>query len=386
MPPYRSKQLPLDSANEEEISEDEQIDIGLDRQEPIRGTFRSSSLPFVSSKSRWERFCDFLFSLLENCTNFCCWCFKPAERFRNCVKGVICIVFLLGFILGIMFLVENNPEKSSEVFYTFVKTPRSEYDNLQAAIASNGNVCDLPISPRFNANCETPTALYGRSGTQHIRKIIEEGTRVSSMERTCTESVIPIRGFQWGCFDDSWFSESSVAFYDYNVGWPQKERIFNTPRALFLIRDPFDSAIDLYYRRYTARHTIRTSNPFSDHDDFIDFTRQELKEWNLFFKKMLEYQSQHLQHMEIIWYDEIDSYQELKNSTAKIFEFLRDEFYYPTIPQSQKCLETAKFPAFELSLPEKNTLFSEKERKELCPLVIEYWDVERWGNFCNTTA
>ena len=382
--PRRSE--PLDTTEDEDG--EESIDIGTGRHEPIRGTFSSSSLPTLHQKSRWERFCDFLVSLFENCINFWCCCVKPPGRSRACGWCYGVLTFIVFFSVILVVLAAKNPEKTREVYYTFFKAPRTEYEKLQAAIASNGDVCELPILPRFNAGCSSPAALYGRSGVPHLRKIIEEGTRVSSMERTCEESIIPIGDFQWGCFDESWFSFASVAYYDYNVGWPVKDRIFNTPKAVFLIRDPFDSAIDLYYRKYKAHRPLNpltSSNPFSNHDDFIEFAKQELKEWSQFFKQMLDYQVEHIQHMEVVWYDDIDSYQELKNATTPLFEFLRDEFYYPSIPQSQKCLETAKFDAFELTLPTREVLFSEKERKTLCPLVFEYWEPQRWGGFCNST-
>ena len=191
--------------------------------------------------------------------------------------------------------------------------------------------------------------------------------------------------------DESWFHQSSLAAYDYHLARPT--RVFNTTKTVFLIRDPFDSVVDLYYRRYWSRRMnpfkgdpIKT---FSDHQNVMTFAIKEFKEWNQYMEDVKKFIDTHLEEeFHLVWYDELDSDQLWKNATQALFTFIRDPDYYPTPAQAEKCLDNADFENVmdPDSLPPKEELFQNADREKARAIIGTHWDPTRWGAFCNATS
>jgi hypothetical protein len=301
----------------------------------------------------------------------------------------MCLVFLGFFIAILAVIVAQHPHRSREIFYSVTHHSWDDYYNLQNAIRGKGaDVCDIPVSLRLYPACETATVIFGRSGVPYLRAIIETGTRVATMDRYCNEFIFPKGDFEFNCLDESWFHESSAAHYDYNIDRPKL--VFNAKKHVFLIRDPFDSVIDLYYRRHWSRRPLNLykgdpMSTFSDHKDLMTFAVKEFAQWNEFINKAKNFTLDDYNDFEIFWYDELDSDILWRNTTTRLFEYLRDGEYFPTVEQSLRCIDRSNIedgPSYIKVLPSRDKIFTADDRKVLCPMVDENWEQERWGDFC----
>lgn len=375
----------LSKYNPSDTDDAEEIDIGI----PAYRTATMNQLPPLETideeyhQGRWYSGC---YNCFRGCSNFFC-CGLKSGRIRAC--GCCTLLLLTALISLIAWAASNHVHKSKEILYTIGHSSLDEYNILQDAIKGKGiDLCKVPVVPRYYPACQASVTLFGRSGVPYLRAIVEEGTRVSTMDKFCKESIIPVGDFQWECLDESWFHQSSLAAYDYHLSRPT--RVFNTTKTVFLIRDPFDSVVDLYYRRYWSRRMnpfkgdpIKT---FSDHQNVMTFAIKEFKEWNQYMEDVKKFIDTHLEEeFHLVWYDELDSDQLWKNATQSLFTFIRDPDYYPTPEQSIRCVDQSSLddgPSYLKGIPKRDFIFSANDRKTLCPLVIENWEHQRWGDFC----
>lgn len=373
-----------------ETDTEETIDIGLDPpsyKTAIKDSNGMNTMPIQDTRSRRVICADGVCGCMESCSNFWCCCLKTG-RMRACGLCSTCLLFLVFTIVILVLVIIQHPHKAKELFYTTGHSSWTDYYNLQNAIAENGaNVCDIAVVPRLYPGCSSSVILFGRSGTPRLRAIVEEGTRIATMDRYFQQPFLPFGDFKWD-LDESWFHHSSLALYDYNLDHPKQ--VFNVKKTLFLVRDPFDSAIDLFYRQYWSRRPIHIykGDPvttFANHKDVMTFAIKEFKEWNDFMVNLHNFTKQN-DDFQIIWYDDLDSETEWTRVTTQLFTFIRDADYYPGIQQSLRCVNKSGVrngPSYLKSLPPRDKIFSLDDRKVLCPMIIKNWEHERWGDFCD---
>lgn len=382
---------------EEEEEEEEEVDL------PFRGETRysaSSSSPDNSGGTMHDLridpsskgYCGWFFTCYDNCSErLCCLC-KEGSRERGC-KFCSCMAIVLLILTLILFAI-FRPHRSQELLYTLGHSSWDDYQTLQEAIAGRGiDVCKVPITPRHYPAFESSVALYGRSGIPYFRTILEEGTRIASMDRGCSSPIKSLGDFSWYCLDDSWFYHASAVAYDYNVGLPKEEKIFKPGKSLFLIREPFSSAIDLYFRRYVQRRSnlrfgsIDMDSVFKNHADIMAFTTRELGEWTAYVTSAMGAVSNSTPGVcKVVFYNDLDSDELWRNTTQSVFEFIRDPDYYPTIDQSLHCLDVKDIdskPEYVAKLPSRESIFTLEDRRTLCPLVEKFYSVPAWGDFCS---
>lgn len=355
--------------------EEEEIDIGVQR---VR-TFHSA---LDRPVGRTERCCIFLDDLFDKCSNCWCRCFAQDTR-RGWCKCCSVFWLIIGFFLAIILIgAANNAEKTEELLY-FTKPAWDQYNLLQKAIQSDVGVCDTSILPRLYVECDYTTAVYGKSGAAHLLKIIETGTRVSTMKRICPESLFSFKGFLWRCFSPDWHQLSSAALYDYNISLPHTEKVFQAKKHIFLVRNPFESVIDLWYQDYYAKRPLNyRSNAFSEKEKFLQFAMKELLAWDAYMDAMRVFFGENGNSSLLVWYDSLNT------QAMDVIAFLRDPGYYPTLDQAAKCIEAEDFESVmsPLDLPPKEELFKGKDKEDACKIIEKNWDQTRWGNFCTQSA
>ena len=374
------------------IDEDtDDIDLGLPKATHKVAVSTPSAqmndMPIRGEESQGGRCKEGLCGCIESCSNFWC-CFLKGGRVRACGFCSMCLLLTSFFIAILVLIVSRNPHKTKELFYTTGHSSWDEFYNLKNAISGHGaNVCDIKPTPRLYPSCDYSVTVYGRSGIPYLRAIAEEGTRISTMDRYCLDSYKPLGDYILGCFDESWFHHSSLASYDYNLERPHQ--VFNTSKTIFLIRDPFDGVIDLYYRRHWARRPLNLfkSDPmstFSNHQDVMTFAITEFKQWNDFMEQLKVFTKNNDDFL-YIWYDDLDSDVLWRNTTSRLFEYIRDPEYYPTLEQSLRCIDESKLedgPSYVKGLPAREKVFTASDRKTLCSMIGENWVHQRWGDFC----
>jgi hypothetical protein len=204
------------------------------------------------------------------------------------------------------------------------------------------------------------------------------------MKRICPEGLFSFTGFLWRCFTPDWHQLASAALYDYNITLPHTEKVFNARKHIFLIRNPFEAAIDLWYQDYHGKRPLNPlvrTNAFSDKERFLQFAMKELTAWNAFVDETHVYFGENGDKSMIVWYDT------LNNQALDVLSFIRDPEYYPTLDQAVKCISLEDFENVmsPLELPPKEELFKGKDKEDACKIIENNWDEARWGNFCTST-
>jgi hypothetical protein len=116
----------------------------------------------------------------------------------------------------------------------------------------------------------------------------------------------------------------------------------------------------------------------------MTFAITEFKQWNDFMEQLKVFTKNNDDFL-YIWYDDLDSDVLWRNTTSRLFEYIRDPEYYPTLEQSLRCIDESKLedgPSYVKGLPAREKVFTASDRKTLCSMIGENWVHQRWGDFC----
>jgi hypothetical protein len=267
-----------------------------------------------------------------------------------------------------------------------------EFEEYLSIIETGGSkVCSLKMRATY-VPIERGTALLGMAATDDVRNIVNTGTRIPSMSIECD----PARASTYPkeCVSEHGFYYASLADYRSDVQRVVDGRIYRAAKVIVLIVNPFDAAYRIYRRKKACSgYAIFRfgcdvdKSPKIDEAEllkpaYFEFTRTIFSEWVRF---MDEVESLERINKTYVYLDDLINVRKRTETAALIYGTIFDELLSPEVEDSITCLlreeqDKRVFPV-EYNKSYAN-FYTNSSMEELCSMVQEYWNTERWTNEC----
>lgn len=329
----------------------------------------------------------FIFPFQVGAQIFCC-CLKPESRDGACFCISWLFIFAATVAIATYGIVVGHLQTVSDIYLLPSRNVYSHY-LAQKYMSDIRGICSSTIQPMFMAY---PSVALVNSGGVHdefvLRKIVQEGTRVSTMTGRCMHEGLYTGDFKWDCMSETWYNHMALVSFDSYDALQKAETAFAyTPHAIVnVIDNPFEALASFWTIKEACKDAYvywQCLSPDINLNYFLDpsfpaFARDFIVRW-VKTQEALE----KMNNVETIYINDLIVQETCPKTVLPVLGLISESNYAYAEPLlMQGCINTTNAcdlgRKYHVQMPETGIL-KDDLRNNLCEILGEYWIDKLWG-------